>query len=366
MKVLLKELQEHPDIDLQIICTGALLVDRYGEKVLEDLEASGFKIQEKILSHIEGGNHVAMAKTAGLVALEATNILQKLDPDIAVVCGDRSEVLAMTIAATYMNKPVAHIEGGDLSGSIDESVRHAITKLAHVHFVTNEDSRKRVVQMGENPKYVFNFGSPDVEFASLSDMKITNEIVNNRGVGDHIDITKPFLTVIQHPVTTERDNFAHIETTLDAVLEAGIPAIWFWPNNDAGTNEMSRKLREFHEKNLTNHGIRFILDLKPDDFTSLLKTTSCLVGNSSSGIKECSYFGTPVVNIGSRQNGRTRGPNVIDVSTDKEEIKKAITAQLSHGPYPRSDIYYKPDTSKNIAATLANIELYTQKSFHHA
>ena len=177
---------------------------------------------------IEGGNHVAMAKTACLTALEFTNGLHSLDPDIVVICGDRFEQLAIAMAAAYLNMTIAHIEGGDVTGSIDESVRHAITKLSHLHFVTNDEAHRRVLAMGEDPRFVFNTGSLDVELASRVTKALTTHEINAYGVGHSVDIAKPFLMVIQHPVTTERDNRAHIETTMNAIAALGMPAIWFW------------------------------------------------------------------------------------------------------------------------------------------
>src|SRR5262249_32458812 len=196
---------------------------------------------------IEGGNHVAMAKTACLTALEVTNSLYTADPDVVVICGDRFEQLAIAMAAAYLNRTIAHIEGGDLSGSIDESVRHAITKLSHIHFVTNEHARRRVLAMGEDPRYVFNTGSLDVEIASQASGTIASETTNGYGVGHHVDLSKPFLLVIQHPVTTEPDNVAHLEPTIRAIAALGMPAIWIWPNPDAGTGEMAGRIRHFRE-----------------------------------------------------------------------------------------------------------------------
>src|SRR3989344_43215 len=173
MKLLLLALHEHAAFEPQVILGGSIMLGRYGEKALADIESSNFNIKERLLNVIEGGNHAAMAKTAGLIALESSNIFEKLNPDIVLICGDRFEQLALAMSAAYLNTTIAHIEGGDVTGSIDESVRHAITKLSHIHFVTNEAAKKRVVQMGENPKTVFNVGSPDLEFVKSSRKKIT-------------------------------------------------------------------------------------------------------------------------------------------------------------------------------------------------
>ena len=364
-QLLIKKLHAHPNIELELMLGGSILLDKYSRHIADDIEAGGFTISASLFNVIEGGNHVAMAKTACLTALEFTNGLHTLDPDVVVICGDRFEQLAIAMAAAYLNKTIAHIEGGDVSGNIDESVRHAITKLAHIHFVTNADAERRVLTMGENPTYVFNTGSLDVELASRVDTSITNDLLNSYGVGHPVDVTRPFLMVIQHPVTTEADNRRHLEATFRAVSALDMPAIWFWPNPDAGTGEMADTLRHFRERHeAATEKMRFITNVPADQFISLLKLTTCVVGNSSAGIKECSYLGTPVVNIGRRQQGRLNAENVVHVGYDADEICSAVGAQLRHGRYGSSPIYYRPEASQSIVDVLATAELYTQKRFH--
>jgi UDP-hydrolysing UDP-N-acetyl-D-glucosamine 2-epimerase len=366
-QLLIKKLHAHAGVDLELMLGGSILLDKYSRHIADDIEAGGFAITAAMFNVIEGGNHIAMAKTACLTALEFTNGLHAQDPDIVVICGDRFEQLAITMAAAYLNKTIAHIEGGDVTGSIDESVRHAITKLAHLHFVTNADAQRRVLAMGEDPRYVFNTGSLDVELAARVDRAVTNELINGYGVGHAVDITRPFLVVIQHPVTTEADNRAHLDATLRAVAALDIPAIWFWPNVDAGTGEMADRLRHFREYAEPGTGrIRFITNVPADEFIGLLKVASCLVGNSSAGIKECSFLGTPVVNIGGRQQGRLHADNVAHADYEAISIQRAIESQLRHGRYPSSTIYYQPETSQKIVDVLASVELYTQKRFHES
>src|SRR5262245_58291507 len=363
-QLLIQKLHDHPGIDLQLMLGGAILLDKYSRHIADDIEKSGFAISTSYFNVIEGGNHVAMAKTACLTALEFTNGFHSIDPDIVVVCGDRFEQLAIAMTAAYLNKTIAHIEGGDVTGSIDESVRHAITKLAHIHFVTNADAQRRVVTMGEDPNYVFNTGSLDLELAARAQAPLTNERINSYGVGHAVDITKPFLTVIQHPVTTEIDNRGHLEATMRAIVELGMPTIWFWPNPDAGTGEMAERIRHLREHDpAKTEKMRFITNVPVDEFIALLRVTSCLVGNSSAGIKECSYLGTPVVDVGVRQQGRLRGEHVLTVPYESETIAAAVRTQLRHGRFDRSDLYYKADASQTIVDVLANIELYTQKRF---
>lgn len=361
-KHVLEEIKNHPEMELQLIVGGSALLSHYSD-VLSNMAAEGFIPDAKIYMTLEGGNPIAMAKTAGFGIAEFATAFDNLRPDIVVVRGDRYEVLSAAVAAAYMNIPVAHIEGGDVTGTIDESVRHAITKMAHIHFATNEDSKKRILKMGEHPDYVFMVGSPELEFVAKNNFVLTNDFINELGVGDTIDVSKPYIVVMQHSVTTEvGKNRKNVEETLHAVYELGIPTIWFWPNVDAGTDEVSKAIRVFREMNDPAH-MRFIKYIPPNKFVSLLKGAKCLVGNSSAGIKEASFLGVPVVNIGTRQNKRLRGENVVDVPYDREKIKMAIDAQIQHGPYTRSGMYYKESTSKEIAQILSAIKLYTQKEF---
>ena len=364
-QILIRKLHAHPSMDLKLMLGGSILLDKYSRHVADDIAAGGFDIEASLFNVIEGGNHVAMAKTACLTALEFTNTLHMAAPDVVVICGDRFEQLAIAMAAAYLNITIAHIEGGDVSGSIDESVRHAITKLAHLHFVTNAAAERRVLAMGEDPAYVFNTGSLDVELAAHVTTTITSEQINALGVGHDVDIERPFLMVVQHPVTTEADNRAHLETTLKVVASLGLPTIWFWPNPDAGTGEMADSLRFMRERHpeLTAH-MRFITNVPAEDFVALLAHTACLVGNSSAGIKECSFLGTPVVNIGARQQGRLSAEHAMHVGYDAEEIGAAVATQLAHGRYEPSHLYYKPNASQSIVDALASATLYTQKRFH--
>lgn len=362
-KIILEEIKNHPDLELQIIVGASAILSTYGD-VLSLMKKDGFEYNAKIIMTLEGGSPVAMAKTAGIGITEFATAFDNLQPDVVVLRGDRYEVLSAAIASAYMNIPVAHIEGGDVTGTIDESVRHAITKLAHIHFPTNEDSRKRIINMGENPEYVFNFGCPGLEFVEKCKTEITSDMVNQQGVGDEIDLSKPYLLVMQHPVTSEIvDNRANTTAVLEAVEATGMQVLWFWPNVDAGTDEVSKAIRSFREiKNPKK--MRFLKFIPADGFTSLLSSSFCLVGNSSAGIKEAPFLGVPAVNVGTRQKGRRGGESVMSVSYDKNQIFDAIQKQIKHGRFERDTYYYKEDTGKKIVDLLANIKLYTQKKFH--
>jgi len=362
-KLILEKLRARSDVELQIVVAASAILPQYSD-VLSVLEADGYRPNAKITMVLEGGNSIAMAKTTGVGVTEFATAFDNLRPDVIVVRGDRYEVLAPAIAGAYLNIPIAHIEGGDVSGTIDESVRHAITKLSHIHFTTHEAAKERVLAMGESPEYVFNVGAPELERIAMKDFKVHSSLVNYFGVGDEIDIRKPFLMVMQHPVTSEvGNNLANINETLEAIHELGIPTIWFWPNADAGTDEISKAIRIFRENRDPKH-IRFIKYLPPEAFLGLLNKASVLVGNSSAGIKECSFLGIPVVNIGTRQNGRARAKNVIDAPYNRRKIKEAIQKQMRHGRYPKSSIFFKKDASSSVSKILATIKLYTQKAFH--
>ncbi len=360
-KLLLRLLKNDPDFDLKIILGGSAILSKYGE-VMSDLKKEGFDSVEELYVNIEGGNNISMAKTTGLSIFEFTNTFQRIKPDMVIIIGDRFEVLAAATAAAYMNIIIIHIEGGDVSGTIDESVRHAITKLSHIHFVTNNLSKNRLLRMGENPEYVYNVGSLDVEFLNyvpnLPDLLFVNEV----GVGGKIDFNQPFIVVMQHPVTTGENNLKNIQETLDAVYELGVQAVWFWPNADAGESDMSRVLRTFRE-NYNDYNIRFVTNLPTEKFINLLKRAGCLVGNSSAGIKECSFLGVPVVDIGSRQHNRLAAENVVNTSYNTQAIKEAILLQIKHGRYPQSRIYAQEDTSKKIVETLKKARPSVQKRF---
>ncbi|KKT27093.1 MAG: UDP-N-acetyl-D-glucosamine 2-epimerase, UDP-hydrolysing [Parcubacteria group bacterium GW2011_GWA2_43_9b] len=362
-KLILRALQSHRAVDLQLVVGASALLSNYGD-VLSELAGDGFVCHAKIVMTLEGGNLVAMAKTAGIGITEFATVFDNLKPDIVVVRGDRYEVLSAAVAAAYLNIPIAHIEGGDVTGTIDESVRHAVTKLAHIHFPTNEQSRRRIIRMGENPRYVFNVGCPGLEFIAKNNYVVSNELVNRLGVGDIVDINKPYLVVMQHSVTSEVGlNGRNVKETLLAVAKLNIPAIWFWPNVDAGTDEISKEIRVFREHQHSKD-IRFLKYLPTEQFVGLLKKCSCLIGNSSVGIKESSWLGVPVVNIGTRQQGRMKADNVITVSYDRKKIASAARKQIARGPYKRSGIYFKKNTSQRIVDILSSIELYVQKKFH--
>ena len=364
---MLEELKRRSDVDLHVIIAGTAILPKYSAHhahVKEMLTKDGFNNIYEVYFNLEGDKPIVKAKSTGLGIIEFSSLYDLIGPELVVVRGDRFETLAAASAAALMNITVAHIEGGDVSGTLDEAIRHSITKLSHIHFATNDASRNRIIQMGEHPDYVFNFGSPDLEVVMRLSKKGGTVDLRNTGSGAAIDPSDDYIIVSYHPVTTELEQLAeYTKALLGAVHELKISAFWFWPNFDAGAEEkISRELRVFNNK-VRDHKIRFMRYLPPQDYLILLRNARCFVGNSSSGLKECSYLGIPVVNIGSRQKGRARAEHVLDVVEDKKAIMEAVKLQLSHGPYNPSLVCTAKNTSRNIAKTLATVNLYIQKSF---
>ena len=362
IKTALKAIDKHLDLELQLVVAGAALLGRYGNAV-EYIEQDGFTIAEKVYMVLEGENKTAMAKTTGLGVMELATVFDKLQPDMVVTIADRFETIATSIAASYQNIPLVHIQGGEVTGNIDEKVRHANTKLADIHLVASENARNRVIKLGEHLEKVFNTGCPSIDIAKDIKEKPAldfDPLKKYGGVGASIDASGDYLVVMQHPVTTEYQSAKEdVLKTIEVVNELGVPTFWFWPNVDAGSDGTSNGIRSFRESvNPTN--IRFFKNMEPRDFLKLLVNSKCLVGNSSVGIRECAYLGVPVVNIGTRQNGRDRGNNVLDVAYEKLAIKQAIKNQIGVTQVASSSIYGDGDAGIKIAVILATCEL----SFH--
>jgi UDP-hydrolysing UDP-N-acetyl-D-glucosamine 2-epimerase len=306
-----------------------------------------------------------MAKSTGLGLLELPTTFDLLKPDIVISVGDRFETMATAIAAAYMNIPVAHTMGGEISGTIDESIRHAVTKLSHIHFPANEAAADRIIRMGEPPDTVHVVGCPRIDLvAEIADEKGAiphAEWLEREGVGAHIDPSQPFLLVNQHPVTTEYgQGKTQIRETLLALEELQMPAIMLWPNVDAGSEDLATGMRTFREKRNPQY-IRFYKNFPIDTYVRLMLSCGCVVGNSSAPIREGAFLGVPAVNIGTRQLGRDRGPNVLDVGYDRREIVDGIRRQLAHGPYPSDRLYGDGKAGGRIADLLARVPLTVQK-----
>ena len=365
IKTALSAIKEHPELELQLVVAGSALLDRYGNAI-DYIEEDGFQIDAKVFMVLEGENKTSMAKTTGLGVMELANTFYNLKPDAVVTIADRFETIATSIAAAYQNIPLIHVQGGEVTGNIDEKVRHANTKLADIHLVASEGAKERLVKMGEDESYVFNTGCPSIDIAhevNKTPKLDFDPITKYGGVGKEINWKEGYLVVMQHPVTTEYHMAKqHVTATLEAIHELQIPTFWFWPNVDAGADGTSNGIRAYRELQNPNN-IHFFKNMIPEDFLRLLINSKGLVGNSSVGIRECSYLGIPVVNVGTRQHGRARGSNVIDVNYNKKEIKEAVNTHLNNSEgYIKDPIYGTGDSGNKIAEILAKVQLRFHKT----
>ncbi|PHI20735.1 UDP-N-acetylglucosamine 2-epimerase (hydrolyzing) [Lewinellaceae bacterium SD302] len=363
IKTALRAIDEHPELELQLIVAASALLDRYGSAI-KYIEKDGFSVAARVYNVLEGENLAAQAKTTGLGIMELANVFDNLAPAAVVTVADRFETMATAIAASYMNIPLVHIQGGEVTGNIDEKVRHAITKLADLHLVASEDAKRRVIRLGEREETVVNTGCPSIDLAAEVRQRpeLDFDIFERYGgVGARIDLSDGYQVVMQHPVTTEyQDARQHIEITLEAIRSFNKPTLWFWPNVDAGSDGTSKGIRSAREKYDLSH-IHFFKNMEGRDFLRVLYNGRCLIGNSSVGIRECAYLGVPVINIGSRQNGRQRGLNVIDTDYSVGAITDALDKQWSNGRYPTSDVYGGGNAGQLIATELQRMPLTFSK-----
>jgi UDP-hydrolysing UDP-N-acetyl-D-glucosamine 2-epimerase len=366
IKSVLTAIRDHPDLQLQLVVGASALLHRFG-KVIDVIQQDGFKVDATVYFIVEGENPTTMAKSTGLAISELSTIFENLKPDVVLTVADRFETMATAIAAAYMNIPLAHTQGGELTGNIDESVRHAITKFAHLHFPATRLSAQRLIKMGEDPRTVVTTGCPSIDILAGLDLSLPKDIfVRYGGVGSLLDPQKPYLVVLQHPVTTEfGDGVSQITQTLKAIAELRIQTVWLWPNVDAGSDDVSKGLRMFRETEDPDY-IQFFRNFSVEDYARLINQSLCLVGNSSSGIREGAYLGVPVVNIGTRQQYRERGTNVLDAGYHCAEIARAIEKQLAHGRYEPNHLYGDGKASRRIVEVLATCGFQIQKRFYDA
>jgi UDP-hydrolysing UDP-N-acetyl-D-glucosamine 2-epimerase len=367
IKSVMKSIKSQPKLKLQLILGASAILDRFGD-LSNLIHKDGFVPNYIFNNLIEGANVATMAKSTGLGLIDVSSIFYNLKPDMVVIVGDRFEMMSVTLAAAYMNIRIVHTMGGEVTGTIDESIRHAITKFAHIHFPANKDAKKRIIKMGEDKKYVFNVGCPRIDLIVDELKKNSERILKNlfkdyKGVGEEFDlINEPFILVSQHPVTTEYEKSRfQIKETLKALDKIKMNTIMLWPNADAGSDEISKGIRTFREK-INSKWLYLFKNLPINVYIHLMKTTSCLIGNSSSGIRDSAIIGTPVINIGTRQNKREKGNNVIQVNYDSNEIFRAIKKQIKHGKYLQNKLYGDGTAGKKIAKILAEIDPPIQKT----
>ena len=339
------------NITIQLITNSAANLSKYGD-LLNIIKKDKFKIHSKIYSVVEGEIPQTMTKSAGLIVLELSALLEKFKPDLVLTIADRFETLPIAIAASYMNIPIAHTQGGEQTGSIDESVRHATTKLSQIHFPSTKKSMENIIKMGEDKKNVYLTGCPSLDLIPNKIPKFDKSFFKKyRYVGNLTDYKKPYIVILQHPVTTEFKNTSkQIIETINAIKNITKQIVWLWPNVDAGSDAISKKIRTFREENNPKN-ISFYKNFSPVDFLRLIDNADCFLGNSSSAIREGSYLGVPSVNIGSRQSNREKSKNVIDVDYNAKKILNAVNYQIKHGKYKKDNLY----GDRNAGLRIANI-----------
>ncbi|MDC0601539.1 UDP-N-acetylglucosamine 2-epimerase [Aliiglaciecola sp.] len=364
---ILKAIDKHPDLDYQLIVSGAHLDLQFGS-TLDEIKRDGFQISAEVKLDYNEDNNSSTAQAVGVGVLAMIDALERLKPDILIVYADRFEGFAAVIAATQMNIPTAHIEGGDLTegGALDDSVRHAMSKLSHLHFTTNEQASNRLLAMGEESWRVKTVGLPSLDMISNED------IADQQSVADalNIDLARPVVLFTQHSVTIEfKDASKQIKpsiTALKRLAEEGVQVIVTYPNNDAGGKSIIKEIEALDKQSLQNIQVHrslgrylyhSVLGLAKNPDVNIV-----CVGNSSSGLKETPIFGCPTVNVGTRQNGRLRGNNVIDASYSDTEIYTAIQKALSdedfrHRCRNTSNPYFIGKAGEAVADVLAKVPL---------
>ncbi|MFT6372876.1 MAG: GDP/UDP-N,N'-diacetylbacillosamine 2-epimerase (hydrolyzing) [Gammaproteobacteria bacterium] len=349
MKNTLLAIHQHVDLSLSVLVTGMHLLADYGE-TWREIKDSGLAIGATVPVDLTGGSGMEMAIALGIQITGFTQTLTDDRPDLLLLLGDRGEMLAGAIAALHLNIPIVHIHGGELSGTVDESIRHAISKLAHYHFTATEKSRERLIRMGEKPEHIFVTGAPGLDEILKMTLLDRNKLMNRFGM----DSTRLFILVLFHPVVQQAKIAAkQIRAVLNAVINCEEQGLVIMPNADAGGSEIEKVIAMLSKSN----DLVTAVHVGREAFLSLVSYADVMVGNSSSGIIEAASLGTSVVNIGDRQQCRERNANVIDVSPDETEISRAIReAQAMNVPRGRN-VYGDGNASECIISELLNLSL---------
>lgn len=326
----LKFLQVYKHVDLRILCSGSTLLDRYG-RVIDLIRHDGFTVMDGLHTLVEGNDPICMALTTGQTLQSTAFLLQREQPDWVITIADRHETLGTAVAASYLGIPLIHVQGGELTGNIDERVRHAISKLSDIHLVAHDKAAARLEAMGETPESIFVTGCPSIDLAREAlelPMDHVADAVTQQGIGSHLDVTGNYIVVLQHSDTTiYRSSYDHMIMTLTESRKLGLPMFIFQPNSDAGSDATAKAIKDF-TRTTGLENIRIITHLEGRVFLRLLSRARCLVGNSSVGVRECAFLGTPVVNLGDRQMGRDRAPNVLDCHWSPPALARALQHQI--------------------------------------
>lgn len=320
IRPILRAIEKDPQLSYSIIATHMHLLSEFGMTIYE-IEKDGFFVAEKIYMTLDGYNAITMTKSLANLLAELPGALTRLRPDILLLAGDRGEQLMGAIAASHLSIPVAHIQAGELSGNIDGIVRHAITKLANMHFAANEEFAKRVLKMGEQEFRVFNTGAPQLDELVQGMFTSEDQIRKKYRLSD----SEKVILAVQHPVTEEEGEAnIQIRETLAAIAEVGWPTVMIYPNADAGSELIRAEIA-----NSRTNNVRLFRNLPREDYLGLMRVADLMVGNSSSGILEAPTFGLAAVNIGRRQNGRPQALNVVNCDYHRSEIVQSINKAAS-------------------------------------
>jgi len=359
IKSVMQAVKDHPDLELQLVVGASAILDKYGA-VVDLIIEDGFNPLARVNILLAGDTPESMAKSAGLGIIELSTIFEQIKPDVVITVGDRFETMSTTIAAAYMNIVLGHTMGGEVTGTIDESIRHAVTKFAHIHFAATKGARNRIIRMGEEVENVHWTGCPRIDLVAeiLSNETLAPALFEGTP-GDSIDLSKPFIIMSQHPVTTEYgEGEKQVVETLHAIRDSKVQAVVLWPNSDAGSDDVSRAIRKFREDGFAER-MHFVKNMPIKDYVLLMDKAACLVGNSSSGIREGAFIGVPVVNIGSRQSGRETSQNVLHCKCSRRDILDAILYSFEQGKYPSDHLYGDGTAGRRIADILAVTNIKT-------
>lgn len=333
-------LKARSEVELQLIVCASALLERYGN--VAALVEREFPITERVYSVTEGESLETSAIEVGILETALARTFARLKPDVVIACADRHEILAVAGAARMLEITLVHLQGGELSGSVDHDIRNAVTQLADVHCVCTQRAAMRVYGLTGSDAITVT-GCPSIDVAKQAQLQPPVTAEELGGAGEPIDLTQPFVTILHHPTTTEVSEAAAQMALLISQPYTRQAALVFWPGEDAGAGAMSKMIRQAP---VDVHTVR---NLPPHRFLRLLTQTACLIGNSSAGIREASYLGVPVVNVGRRQQGRERAANVRDIDYNGSDLAKAVEAQIGHGPYKSSALYGCGDAGPRIA-----------------
>lgn len=347
----LNAIEHSTELELHLLVTGMHLRSEYGNTI-EHIKKDGFRISAMVDNLLEGSTHANMARSVGIAIMGMTQAIDEISPDCVMVLGDRGEMLAAAIVSSHLNIPLVHLHGGEVSGTIDESVRHAISKLAHIHLVATEGSKRRLIRLGENSWRIHVVGAPRIETILNNSLPDFQEVKRKYSLA----FSKEYILFAYHPVTTEEQNLMDIKKKLETLISTGMILIIIMPNSDAGSDQLVKLYQEFSK---ATSGVYMITSFEQLDYLTVLKHAKVLVGNSSSGIIEAASFKIPVINIGTRQYGRERSANVVDITANSNELSNALSHVLSEEFQENlktvTNVYEKKNTSSSIVNVLKSI-----------